>query len=92
MDGEYLDQNIKLIHDLEEQGRAIKSNVTLHYVLLEATDMDASMLDDIEDQSIYVSTVDDTPLTKPPNGTLRVVYTMRRTESGWKVVGSAREP
>jgi len=90
MDGDYLATVSQRITELRGEGRAIKANVLLNYSVIAATTDVASVLDDFEDDSVYVRIGTEDPLTDPAMDRLRVLYKLRNYSGLWKVVDSVR--
>ena len=90
MDGDYLANVERRIDELRAEGRAIKTQVVLNYFVLRASDASASVVDDFEDNSVYVKIGTEEPLTDSTANQLRVLYELRNFSGAWKVVDSAR--
>jgi hypothetical protein len=88
MDGEYLTQFESQLRSLQEQGRAIKTQVTLDYQVVQAANGTAIIHDHIEDDSFYVRAGTENPLTEPANDVLRLELTLRKSQGSWKVIDS----
>lgn len=90
MDGDYLVNTQQLINDLRTEGRAIKTQVVLSYSVVSTTSESSSVLDDVEDNSIYVNIGTEDPITSPKADQIRVVYRLNNLSGAWKVVDSVR--
>jgi hypothetical protein len=90
MDGDYLNTVSQRIDELRTEDRAIKTHVILNYSVLEVTEDSATVIDDFEDDSVYVKVGTDEPLTDPTADQLRVLYKLRNFAGAWKVVDSVR--
>jgi len=90
MDGDYLDNIAELVDQLRSEGRAIKTQVVLNYSVLEATKEAATVVDYVEDNSIYVKIGTEDPITSPTADLLRITYRLKRFPEAWKVVDSVR--
>jgi hypothetical protein len=90
MDGDYLSTVNQRIDDLRSEDRAIKTHVILNYRVVEATQRAASVIDDFEDDSIYVKTGTEEPLSEPVADQLTVLYKLENFSGTWKVVDSVR--
>jgi hypothetical protein len=90
MEGDYFDNIAHLIEQLRTEGRAIKTQVILDYSIIQATSEAASVVDHVEDNSVYVSIGTEDPLSLPTGDQLRILYRLRRFPEGWKVVDSVR--
>jgi hypothetical protein len=88
MDGEYLNQFETQLKSLQMQGRAIKTQVTLNYVVVQASNETATIHDRVEDDSFYVVPGTQDPLTPPANDVLRLELKLRKSEGSWKVIDS----
>jgi hypothetical protein len=64
--------------------------VILNYFVIEASQDFANVVDDIEDNSVYVKVGTEDPLTSPTGDQLRVLYSLSKSSSVWKVVESVR--
>ncbi|HLZ26535.1 MAG TPA: hypothetical protein VKV73_04365, partial [Chloroflexota bacterium] len=90
MDGDYLVSIEQLIDALRLEGRAIKTQTTLSYSVISATAESAQVIDDVEDNSIYVNIGTEDPLTSPTADQFRVLYRLKNFAGAWKVVDSVR--
>jgi len=90
MDGDYLDNVSELIDQLRSEGRAIKTQVALNYSVIEATNDAATVVDYVEDNSVYVRIGTEDPLSAPTPDQLRIMYRLKRFPEACKVVDSAR--
>jgi hypothetical protein len=90
MDGDYLNTVSQRIDDLRSDNRAIKTHVILNYTVVQATQEAASVIDDLEDDSIYVKTGTEEPLSDPAADQLTVLYKFKNFAGTWKVVDSVR--
>jgi hypothetical protein len=90
MDGDYLTNFTQGIDQLRSEGRAIKTKVSLHYFVFQASADAASIVDDLEDNSVYVTVGTEDALSNPTGDQQRVLYRLRKVEGAWKVVGSVR--
>ena len=91
MGGDELAGVTRVIEQLRSEGRAIKTDVTLHYTVVHATGDEAEVYDEYTSRSVYVH-----PDTKEPLGperepsTLKVTHFMQKVGGTWKVVGEQR--
>jgi hypothetical protein len=92
MDDEYLADTQDLIEQLRAEGRAIKTQVSLDYTVVEASSNSATVVDFFVDNSIYVKLGTEDPLSNPTADRLRVLYRMQRISDTWKVIKSVRSP
>src|SRR5204863_2865133 len=90
MDGDYLAAVSNRITELRAEGRAIKTQVVLNYAVIEATSDSASVVDDFVDNSVYVSSDTEEPLSDPVGDQVRTLYKLRNNSGTWKVVESVR--
>ena len=90
MDGDYLASVEKRIDELRDEGRAIKAEVRLNYSVVQAGADSASIVDQFEDNSVYVAIGTDQALSEPTADHLAVLYTLRKVSGAWKVVDSVR--
>jgi hypothetical protein len=90
MDGDYLQTVSQRIDELRSENRAIKADVSLNYSVVHATAEEASVIDDYEDNSIYVTIGTQDPLTDPVADHVTVLYSLRNSSGTWKVVDSVR--
>ena len=90
MDGDYLATVTKRISELRAEGQAIKTHVILNYEVIQATAQSASVVDDFEDDSVYVKMGTEETLTEPAGDQMRVLYRMRLSSGVWKVFDSVR--
>ncbi|MDQ6673068.1 MAG: hypothetical protein M3069_20400, partial [Chloroflexota bacterium] len=65
MDGDYLANVAQRIETLRAEGRAIKTHVVLNYSVISATPEQAEVVDDFQDNSIYVNIGTEDPQTIP---------------------------
>jgi hypothetical protein len=92
MDGEYLNDTRDLIDQLQAEGRAIKTQVSLNYTVVEASTDTATIVDNFVDNSVYVTAGTDDALSDPTADHLSVLYRLNRISDSWKVVQSVRSP
>jgi hypothetical protein len=90
MDDNYLAMVTTRIEELRAENRAIKTQVVLNYYVISANSAVAMVVDDIEDNSVYVTAGTEDPLTDPVAGRERTLYTLRHDSGIWKVVDSVR--
>jgi hypothetical protein len=90
MDGDYLLNVQRRIDELRQEGHAIKTQVTLNYLVIQATPDKAKVIDDYKDNSVYVEIGTEDPLTAPVNDQSRVLYELQNTAGIWKVIDSVR--
>jgi hypothetical protein len=90
MDGGYLANIQELIGQLRSERRAIKTQVSLNYTVLDGSSDRATVFDHFQDNSVYVEIGTEDPLTQPAAGELSVLYQMHRISTSWKVVDSVR--
>lgn len=88
MDGDYLTTFEASLERAAHEGHAIRTQVTLNYMVLEVVDDSAVVHDRIEDNSYYVVPGTVEPLSDPANDLLRLEFTMRSIGGVWKVVDS----
>jgi hypothetical protein len=88
MEGSYLHTFEMRLDNLRTSGRAIKTQVTLNYKVIEASDTTAVVIDRVEDDSYYVSAGSEEPLSDPSNDLLRLELKMLNDTGTWKVVES----
>jgi hypothetical protein len=89
MDGEYLSDTQDLIGQLRNENRAIKTQVSLNYSVVDATATSASVVDSFVDNSIYVKAGTEDALSAPSGDQLSVLYHLEKISDVWKVVQSA---
>jgi hypothetical protein len=92
MDGEHLAAIGDRIEEMRAEGKAIKTRVALNYTVVEASEVTASVVDRIEDNSYYVAPGTEQPLTEPAADVLLVMYRLQKISGVWKVVDSVRAP
>jgi hypothetical protein len=90
MDDDYLAMVTSRIDELRQENRAIKTQVILNYSVVAATSEVATVVDDFEDNSVYVTAGTEDPLTDPTADRERTLYTLRHSSGVWKVVDSVR--
>ncbi len=90
MDGDYLTNINGLVNELRSENRAIKTQVRLNYTVIQATLDSAIVVDNFEDNSVYVKVGTEEPLSEPTADQLKVMYRLRMFPDGWKVVDSVR--
>jgi hypothetical protein len=90
MDAEYLVTFKRTMARLRAENRAIKTRVVLNYFVIAASQDSANVVDDIEDNSVYVRIGTEDPLTSPTADQLRVLYSLSKSLGIWKVVDSVR--
>ena len=90
MDGDYLEHIASLIDDLRTEGRAIKTQVVLDYSVVAATTEAATVVDFVEDNSVYVRIGTEDPISDPTADHLRIMYRLKKFSDAWKVVDSVR--
>jgi hypothetical protein len=88
MDGDFLTSFESSLQHLAEQGRAIKTQVSLNYAVIEVVGNSAIVHDGIEDNSYYVVAGTEQPLSDPSNDFLRLEVTLNKVDGAWKVVKS----
>jgi hypothetical protein len=88
MAGDYLQNFEARLDDLKVQGRAIKTQVTLSYNVVSATNDAAVVHDHIQDQSFYVDPVTRKPITDPANDQVLIEFDLAKLDGVWKVVDS----
>lgn len=86
MAGDHLASAEDLIAQLRIEGRAILTDVTHKYVVLDATSDTATVLDEYVDNSVYVDPLTHDKLTQPQGDTLKEQYEMNKIDEAWKVV------
>jgi hypothetical protein len=90
MDADYLTAFKQTMARLRAENRAIKTRVILNYFVVGASQDSATVVDDIEDNSVYVRIGTEDPLTSPTADQLRVLYSLTKSSGMWKVVDSVR--
>ena len=90
MEGDYLATTTQLIEELRSEGRAIKTHVTLNYFVVEVGAETATVVDNFDDDSIYVAIGTEDALTSATPDKLSVLYQLRKFRETWKVVDSVR--
>jgi hypothetical protein len=90
MDGEHLAAVSQAIEQLRSEGRAIKSELSLNYTVIQADAEMATVFDHIDDNSYYVQAGTEQPLTQPAKGVLTGLFRLRKNSGVWKVVESVR--
>jgi hypothetical protein len=88
MDGVYLASVRQRIDELRSEGRAIKTHVILNYSVIQASRESATVVDDFEDDSVYVKLGTDEPLSEPTSDQVRTLYKLQYSSGIWKVVDS----
>ena len=88
MDGEYLQMFESRLEALAEQGKAIKTQISLNYKVVLANTQSATVLDRIEDDSYYVKAGSSEPLSDPANDVLSLEVKLIKRDGLWKVVES----
>jgi hypothetical protein len=88
MEGDYLTHTVGLIEDLRHEGRAIKSEVVLNYIVTEASSDSATVMDAVKDDSVYVDIGSNDPISDPVADRLDIMYYLTRIDGAWKVVDS----
>jgi hypothetical protein len=89
-DGDYLASISDRIVELRAEGKAIKTHVILDYSVLAVSQSLATIVDDFEDDSVYVRVGTEDPISEPTGDQIRTVYTMSKSSGVWKVVDSVR--
>jgi hypothetical protein len=90
MAGEHLSAAEDLIEQLRSEGRAIQTNVSHNYVVIDASTDAAKVADDYTDDSVYVDATTRTELTQPTGATIREQYQMNKIEGIWRVTSLVR--
>lgn len=90
MDGNYLASFEQRIASLRGENRAIKIHVSLAYSVTAVAGDLATLIDDIEDNSVYVNIGTEDPLTSPTADQLRIKYRLKNFSGAWKVIDSVR--
>jgi hypothetical protein len=90
MDGDYLAAISDRISELRAEGKAIKTHVILNYAVLSATQDIATVVDDFEDDSVYVRIGTDEPISEATADQVRTVYKLSKSSGVWKVIDSVR--
>jgi hypothetical protein len=88
MEGAYLQTFEMRLDNLRTSGKAIKTQVTLNYKVIEVSDSAAVVIDRVEDDSYYVSPGTEEPLSDPSNDLLRLQLKLLNDTGAWKVVES----
>jgi hypothetical protein len=91
MDGDYLQNFVVRLNELRVEGRAIKTQITLNYTVVQATDRAATVIDRLEDSSFYVLPGTEQPLADQANDVLLIQFKFLRADGAWKVVDSVRQ-
>ena len=90
MDGNYLASIRDRISQLSRDGQAIKTHVILNYSVVEASHEFATVVDDFEDDSIYIKVGTDEPVSAPTGDQVRTLYKLQNISGVWKVIDSVR--
>jgi hypothetical protein len=90
MGGEHLNSTARLIDELRDENRAIRTDVDHDYHVVQASQRSAQVLDDYLTNSFYVDAVTQQSLSAPASDELKVLYKMFEFDDGWKVVDSVR--
>jgi hypothetical protein len=88
MDGPYLQLFEDRIGELRLQQRAIKTQVTLNYKVIQVKSEVANITDVINDDSFYVIPGTEEPITDPANDVLHLQLKLRKLVGAWKVIES----
>jgi|SRR5579859_2684438 len=91
MGGDYLQNFIARLDDLQLQGRAIKTQIVLNYTIAQATHDAATVIDRLEDSSFYIVPGTEEPLSEQVSDVLLIEFKLVRTGEVWKVVDSVRQ-
>ena len=91
MDDGYLQHFLDVLSQLNQEGRAIKTEVVLDYTVVQVTDDVAFVHDRIEDHSYYVEPDTGNPLTDPTKQMVFIEFKLQNTNGAWKVVDSVTE-
>jgi hypothetical protein len=86
--GDYLDVLTRGVAELRGQGRAIKTQVSLNYRVVQALNEMAIVIDRVQDDSFYVNPDTQAPLTEPANDLLSLQVKLVHDNGQWKVVES----
>jgi len=90
MDGDYLAMVTDRIEQLRADGQAIKTHVLLNYSVVQVVDDSASVVDNLEDDRVYVRAGTEDPISEPTSDKLLVLYKLRKSVGTWKVIDSVR--
>lgn len=88
MDGGYLQHFLDVVSQLNQERRAIKTQVVLDYTVVQASDDVAYIHDRIEDNSYYVDPESEAPLSDPANDMEFIEFRLESSNGVWKVVDS----
>lgn len=90
MAGDHLTAAEDLISQLRSEGRAILTDVTHNYVVFEASQSDAGIVDEYADESVYIDLPSHQRITQPVGTKVKEQYQLNRIEGTWKVVSLIR--
>ncbi len=90
MDGDYLETVSSRIDELRAEGKAIKTHVVLDYTVVEATQDVATVIDDFEDDSVYVKVGTEQAISEPTAEQVSILFKLRNFSGVWKVIDSVR--
>jgi len=88
MSGDYLQMFESKLDDLRASGRAIKTQVKLDYKVVQAGNLDAVVIDHVDDTSFYVEPGTENPLSDPADDFLSLELKLHNFDGTWKVVES----
>ena len=92
MDGQYLTDIEHLIEQLRVEGRAIKTQASLNFNVLQINGSFARLIDHVDDKSVYVKLGTEDAINDPELDNFTVLYTLSKSSTIWKVVDSAISP
>ena len=91
MAGDHLAAAEELIARLRSEHRGILTDVHHRYVVLDATQDAAEVMDTYVDQSVYVDAQTHVPVSSPTGQTLNELYGFTKTDGTWRVVTLVRD-
>jgi hypothetical protein len=91
MSGDHLIAARDLVTQLRTEGRAIQTNVSHNYVVISATDTNATIADEYLDNSVYIDLTSHADLSKATGTTVREEYKMEKQDGSWRVVSLLRD-
>ena len=82
----------ELVGQLKSEGRAIRTDVSHNYAIVQGNATEALIIDDYVDRSTYLDAGSRETLTKPTNGSLLEQYRLRKIDGVWRVISLVRAP
>lgn len=92
MAGEHLAAVQDRISELRAEGHAIQTDVDHTYVVVEASEDTATVVDKYIDQSVYVDSQTHNPISSPTGQTMIEQYSFAKIGGFWRVVSLVRSP